>query len=154
MIINYTVTISFCIDLFLIFIQIGKNILSPMRGYLARLKRESNNVCQEINRKIRKTVYEITKSWKINITQNMFLFLSSNIHVFLFLVMFVPYINCWSFRYNLDIINHPPFNIFFTNNFGKYFNCFPRRLNGDVIVKSDSWFNMKTLWVFFPLCCP
>ena len=46
----------------------------------------------------------------------------------------------------MDIFNNPRFKHCFTNNFGNDNNISYRTFNCYVIVKYDSWSNMKTLW--------
>ena len=103
-----------------------------------------------INIQLRKLVYNITKSWRINITKNIFLVLSSDIYVFLFF----PCINSSWLCQNLDILICPR-NKHFLRIFWAKNHFSSRRLNGDVVVKSSSCFNMKfLLWFFVYLCCP
>ena len=91
--INSVVMVCSCINLVHICLQTIKNNFSLIEGSCTIIKRKINTFFQNIMIQSRKLAYEIKKSSKINTTQNIFLVLSSKIHMFIFLCMFVPNIN-------------------------------------------------------------
>ena len=115
---NCVVTICFCINLVFIFIQTSTNTFYPFAGSCKRWKSKINTLFQNIKRQFKKLAYDIAKYIKINITQNISLVLSSNNHLFLFLNIFIEYLNFWQLQKNLDIMFNPRFKNFSTNGFG------------------------------------
>ena len=141
---NSVVTICACIDLFHIFIQTSKNIFLRLKDLSLY---EIVKVIQfsKINIQTRKLVYDITKSRKINIIQDILSFyIPINMCSFFWLCFFhTLFLDNCATTWILSIIHETRF--FLTNYFGNNFNCFPGRLNSDVKVEWGSWFNLKFL---------
>ena len=111
MIVNYVVAVSSCIDLFHMFLQSIQKFFSPMKGSFTQLKGKKDTIYQKSidtsgNR------FMILQSLK-KLTYLKFVFLSSNIHVLLFLFMFALCINDESFSNKLFTRNNSRFKHFY-----------------------------------------